>query len=317
VAEEKKKITKWAPMAGLWDISTENPVYLKPQTKNRLHGRPVAICASEILFQGGRAEVTVCFAKHATGGVDPDTSGAILIGFRSVDAEYFAIGLGGYGAEYTLLRFAPEIHTWVGLTLAGTLENLRPEHPYHLSVWMQGQRLSLKVDGVPVLAHRLETAPPQGQLGLYAWGDSRIEFREASVTEEAGKVFVVMPFKDYYLNELFPSVIEPTVGEESNNLVAHHAGGASGPGVIIKDIERDISESKIVIADITECNSNAYYEVGYAHASKIPTILLVQEDTNLPFDIGGYRCIFYKNTIAGKERVIKRLRDYIKEILGR
>ena len=47
-----------------------------------------------------------------------------------------------------------------------------------------------------------------------------------------------------------------------------------GPGVIIQDIERQISEAQVVIADITPANSNVYYEVGYAHALQKPTILL-------------------------------------------
>jgi hypothetical protein len=33
---------------------------------------------------------------------------------------------------------------------------------------MQGQRVTFEVDGVQVLEHKLETAPPQGRLGLYA-----------------------------------------------------------------------------------------------------------------------------------------------------
>jgi hypothetical protein len=69
--------------------------------------------------------------------------------------------------------------------------------------------------------------------------------------------------------------------------------------------------------DITECNRNVYYEVGYAHAARIPTILLVQKDTTLPFDVSGYRCISYENTISGKRKIIERLQKDIKEILGR
>jgi nucleoside 2-deoxyribosyltransferase len=125
-----------------------------------------------------------------------------------------------------------------------------------------------------------------------------------------------MPFSDYYLNELYPEVIKPTV-EEGNNLKAHHAGETLGPGIIVKDIENDISQSKIVIADISECNTNVYYEVGYAYASKIPTIVLVKKDTKLPFDISGYRCIFYENTLGGKRKIIERLQKEIGEILGR
>ena len=315
--EEKKKIATWAPVVGLWDVSTENPVYSGPQKRNQPYGQPFGICVSDVWFQGGKAEVTVSLPAYDVSGAHPEPSAGILFGYRSVNKEYVFATLGGWHSNYSLGRFRPEIYSWLGNPLVGSHENLHPEKQYLLSVHLQGQRVTFEVDGIQVLAHTTETAPPQGQLGLYAWGDGRVEFKEASITEEAGRVFVIMPFKDYYLNELFPQVITPIVTEKGNNLVAHHAGEASGPGIIIKDIERDISESKIVIADITECNRNVYYEVGYAHASKIPTILLVQEDTDLPFDIGGYRCIFYKNTIAGKDRVIKRLRDYIKEILDR
>jgi hypothetical protein len=51
---------------------------------------------------------------------------------------------------------------------------------------MRGRRVTLEVDGVQVLEHN-DTAAPQGQLGLYAWGRSRVEFRAASVTEDAGQ----------------------------------------------------------------------------------------------------------------------------------
>jgi hypothetical protein len=303
-------------MAGLWDVFTTNPVYSRPQERNQPHGRPFGICVSDIWFQGGRAEVTVSLPRLDDGSVHPDTSGAILIGYKSVNDEYFAIGLGGYGAAYMLLRFAPEIRSWVPLAVAGSLENLRPEQPYSLSVRMQGQRLTLEVDGLQVLANTLETAPPQGQLGLYAWGLSRVEFKDASVTEEPGKVFVVIPLSNYYTEELYAQVIKPTVNE-GNKLSAHHAGETLGPGIIIKDIENAISESKIVISDITECNPNVYYEIGYAHASKIPTIILVQTGVKLPFDLSGYRCIFYENSIGGKGKLVERLGNAIREILGR
>ena len=185
-----KQITKWAPMAGLWGVSTTDPIYLKPQTQiGRTQGRPVAICVSDIWFREGTAKVTVSFQKHANGGVDPDTSAAILLGFRSLDDEYFAVGLGGYGDAYVALRFTPAI-AWVRLAGAGSLENLRPEQPYDLSVRIHGRRLTLEVDGVEVLAHTLQTAPPEGRMGLYAWGESGVEFRQASVAEEPANLGV-------------------------------------------------------------------------------------------------------------------------------
>jgi hypothetical protein len=308
VTVKEKKITQWAPLAGRWDVSTTNPVYLGPQAVNQPYGLPYGICISDERFQGGDARATVYFPKTTDGGNLSDVSGGILFGFRSLTEEYVYAAVGGYSSAYVLARFTPNL--FYGFARAGSHENLTAEHPYALSVHMSGQNMIFKVDDVTVLSSRLETAPLQGQLGLFAWSDkTRIEFRDASVTEEPGKVFVIMPFSKYYLEELYTDVIKPTVNE-GNKLGAHHAGETLGPGIIIKDVEKNISESKIVIADITECNRNVYYEVGYAHAAKIPTILLVHEGTDLPFDVSGYRCIFYQNTISGKAKIIKRLQEF-------
>jgi hypothetical protein len=308
-----EKNTKWAPLAGRWDVSTTNPVYLGPQAEKQPYGSPFGICISDNRFQRGDAKATVYFQKTTDDGVH--ASGGILFGFRSLTEEYVYAAVGGYGFAYVLGRFTHNL--FLGFAVAGSRENLIAEHPYTLSVHMSGQNVIFEVDDVTVLSSRLETAPLQGQLGLFAWGDkTKVEFRGASVTEEPGKVFVIMPFSEYYLSELYAEVIRPTV-DEGNKLIAHHAGETLGPGIIIKDVEKDISESKIVIAEITECNRNVYYEVGYAHAAKIPTILLVKEGTDLPFDMSGYRCIFYQNTIAGKAKIIQQLQEYIRQILGK
>jgi hypothetical protein len=215
VAVGEKKITKWAPMAGRWDVSTTNPVYFGPQVEKQPYGVPFGICISDNRFQGGEAKVTVNFPKAANGGVDPNASGGILFGFRSLAEEYVYAAVGGYGSAYALGRFTHNL--FFGFALAGSRENLIPEHPYILSVCMSGQRMIFDVDDVTVLSSRLETAPLQGQLGLFAWGDkTKVEFREARVTEEPGKVFVILPFSDYYLKELFAEVIKPTVDEGNN-----------------------------------------------------------------------------------------------------
>lgn len=58
-----------------------------------------------------------------------------------------------------------------------------------------------------------------------------------------------------------------------------------------------------------------YYELGYAHALDKPTILLAERGKKPPFDISGYRHLFYDNTIAGKTRVEDDLRKHITAIL--
>lgn len=182
-----KPIIKWAPMVGIWDISTTNPVYLRPQAENnRPFGRPYGICVSDVRFQGGKVNVTVSFSRAENGGVG-DVSGGILFGYRSLTDEYLYAAVGGYGHAYVLARFTTD-RGWFGFAVAGSSENLRPERPYGLSARMQGQRMTLEVDGVQVLAYTLETPPPQGQRGLFTYALSKVEFKEVSVTEAPEKV---------------------------------------------------------------------------------------------------------------------------------
>ena len=76
-----------------------------------------------------------------------------------------------------------------------------------------------------------------------------------------------------------------------------------------------IIESEVIIADITPVNANVFYELGYAHAFFKPTILLAQRGTQLPFDLSGYRVIFYDDSIKGKREVEEKLRKHLKSII--
>jgi hypothetical protein len=289
-------------------------VYRQPHPGLLSHIK-LGLCISGFTFQGGRAAVTVTLPKTESGDIFPDTAGQLLFGWRSPNEEYFAIGLGGHGGAFTLTRYEPN-QGWISLAVVGTAKNLTPEQPYNISLHMQGQRISLELDGIRVLTHDMITQPQSGQLGIYAWGEGKVKFTAARLAEEPGKVFVVMPLSDFYLKSVLQrdhSCIE----EKDNNLIVHHADETYGPGIIIKDIENDIIESKIVVAEITERNPNVYYEVGYAHAQGKPTILLVQTNTKLPFDMSPYRCILYENSLGGRKTIEERLRNHIRAILGK
>jgi len=58
-----------------------------------------------------------------------------------------------------------------------------------------------------------------------------------------------------------------------------------GSGLIHKDITKYIWESQLVIADLTGGNPNVMYELGLAHAAKKPTILIVDQEEEPPFDV--------------------------------
>ncbi len=102
---------------------------------------------------------------------------------------------------------------------------------------------------------------------------------------------------------------------EFPGLQALHAGEVYGPGIILEDIQRDIIDAKIIVAEITPPNKNVFYELGYAHALKKPTILLAEKDKALPFDISGFRCLFYENSIPGRRKFEEGLRKHLSAIL--
>ena len=267
---------------------------------------PFGICLSNVQFSDGEARMTVCL-PGSNGGVSSDTSAYLLFGYRSPTDEYFGAGLAGYYSAYTVMKFEPS-RGWVGVALAGSKDNLSSGRTYNVKVRVRGQNLVLQVDGIRVLEHVLDMPVPNGQLGLFAYGQGQVKFTEVSARAEQGTVFVIMQFSGPY-QDLYTDVILPTV--KAFGLRAYHAGEVFTPGIILNDIVGGIAEAKIVIADITPPNQNVFYEVGYAHALKKPTILLVEKGKQLPFDISGYRCLFYENSIGGKGKLEDGLRKHL------
>jgi hypothetical protein len=116
-------------------------------------------------------------------------------------------------------------------------------------------------------------------------------------------------------DDVYQDVIKEVLKDYEANVL--RADELSGPGFIISDIVREITEAQLVIADITPTNANVYFEVGYALALEKPTILLAKKGTSLPFDVAGFRVLFYEDTIGGKGRLEDGLRRHLDAILAK
>ena len=64
-------------------------------------------------------------------------------------------------------------------------------------------------------------------------------------------------------------------------------------GSLTEEIISHVSNDALVIADLTESNPNAFYEIGYRAALKKPIIHLMQKDTSIPFDVSSIRAFTY------------------------
>jgi len=193
----------------------------------------------------------------------------------------------------------------------GTRENLRADQDYLLELQVQGQELRMLVDDVLVFQHLLSQPLEGKQVGLLAEGTSPISFSDFEVKANRPRAFVAMqysePFDTFYREVILPQ--------------AEHAGfqvvridEKNGPGVIFQDMQREIEQAGIVIAEISPANTNVFYELGYAHALGKPTILLARRGSDLPFDIRSYRVVFYNDTIGGKPEVERSLRKHLESI---
>jgi hypothetical protein len=117
------------------------------------------------------------------------------------------------------------------------------------------------------------------------------------VDSEIGKpkAFVIMPFGEGF-DEIYGLFIAGAISEAGYEVF--RADDIRSQQNILKDILAGVTESALVIADLTGANPNVYYELGLAHAFRKRVILLTQRVDELPFDLRSYRVIRYSTHFA-------------------
>jgi hypothetical protein len=157
-----------------------------------------------------------------------------------------------------------------------------------------------------LLSQRLEGQP----VGLFRGGCGRITWSDFEVKASRPRAFVAMqdsePFDPFYRE-----LRRPQAEQAGFQLVRIEE--KNGPAVIFEDLEREIEQAGMVIAEISPANANVFYELGYAHALGKPTILLARSGTDRPFDIRSDRAVFYNDTIGGKP-VERSLQKHLESI---
>ena len=237
----------------------------------------------------------------------------MVFGYQSPNSSYWVAQLGAYERAYAISEYRPG-HGWSPIAAAGSLGNLDIEKEHELIVEVNGQSVRLSVDDVDVLDVVLPQPIDGTGAGLFAWDDEGIDFTQTTVTGVAPRIFVIMPFSEPF-DTLYRDVIYP-VAKEQLGFEIIRVDEIPGPGIILDDIQQQIERAHVVVAEISTRNANVFYELGYAHALKKPAILLVRREDSeqMPFDIRGYRAIFYDDTIGGKQAVERHLHQHLSAI---
>jgi len=123
--------------------------------------------------------------------------------------------------------------------------------------------------------------------------------------------FVLMPFSEKF-DAVYRTLIAPAVAELGLTVV--RADELSAPGSIIEQIRVAIQQARLCVVDLTGNNANVMYELGLAQAAGKPTILLSQDISRLPFDIGSQRIIVYDG--LKPESSQSHLRSALKTVLS-
>ncbi len=163
---------------------------------------------------------------------------------------------------------------------------------------------------VPVLQRLLNELLPGGCIetdpqSYFEGGEdsSKQMLREAGYTSDnKPHIFVAMPFKED-MEDIWDYGIQPTV--KTAGYICERADLSSFTGDVMDWVRNRIKSAEIVIADLTESNPNVYLEVGYAWGAGIPTILLMNSESELKFDVRGQRCLIYKR-IKDLEKLLKK-----------
>ena len=163
----------------------------------------------------------------------------------------------------------------------------------------------------------MTSAIPMGmnhtQVGLWVRSKDKVTISNFKTNYMRPEVFIVSQFGDYY-DVLYDEVIRPVCERLNYNPI--RGDEVTSCTLILDDIITSIRSASVIIADITPDNPNVFYEVGYAHALAKPTILLCEKGIRdkLPFDVSGFRTIFYDNSIGGKRQIEEKLKSHLQSI---
>ena|SRR5688572_18021349 len=86
------------------------------------------------------------------------------------------------------------------------------------------------------------------------------------------------------------------------------------PGAVLANAVTDaIQTADLIVADVSRKNPNVLYELGFAHALRKPTLLLLRADeaSEIPVDLAGYQMVIYdpKNLTSLQHQILRFL-DY-------
>jgi len=295
---------------GQWQPEEGGTAYTGADAAWQSGGTPVriGIAACEIeRFTEGAIEAKVRFENP----VESAYSAGLILGFRSLNDYFYYVEFSPLNG-FSIATYTPGFG-FSALARSGASVAIQQGNPYAIKASLFGQIAELRVDDVRVLGATLPQQPPGHQVALIASGQCTVHFGQVAVRAARPRAFVATQFTAPF-DRIWNQVIRDAAREEGFNPI--RIDEVTGPNPILGDIKRHVAQAAVVIAEITPLNANVFYELGYADALNKPLVILAQSGTKLPFDIQGYRTVFYEDVIGGEAKLSEGLRKQLSAILS-
>lgn len=167
------------------------------------------------------------------------------------------------------------------------------------------RKVPSELSNVKFLKAHAATAEFIDELTVLASNVASRSLIERALTPPKDHIFVIMKLGDDTLDSAYQGVIRPLA--EEFDLDAVRVDEIQDSGQISQQILENIACSRIVIAELTGERPNCYYEAGFAHALGKELILIINEDSDIHFDLSGYRFIKWKTEAQLRKRLRERL----------
>lgn len=303
---------KWMPIKGDFFRDGENIIFkgiaqhsanISKPTLFPYPSTPDGMVLFEDAISIGEIETTVKFDNFDNGDF-----AQIVFSYQN-DYYYMCAGVTNISPKYGFYFMNGQLNT---VYATGNINELDMTE-FHIRLLLIGSFWELYVNGIKVLTSAIPLGMNHTQVGIWVKSKGRVTISDFRTNYMRPEVFIVSQFGSYY-DVLYDEVIKPVC--EGLNYNPIRGDEVASCTLILDDIITSIRSASVIIADITPDNPNVFYEVGYAHALAKPTILLCEKGIRdrLPFDVSGFRTIFYDNSIGGKRQIEERLKSHLQNI---
>jgi len=135
------------------------------------------------------------------------------------------------------------------------------------------------------------------------------------------KCFVIMPFGEKKdpsgavidFDDIYDFMIRGAI-EDELEMECVRCDKIAEPGMIHRDMLREIFEADVAIVDITTTNANVFYELGVRHAlRKGVTVVIRRKGTDIPFNIRDLRVLEYDpSKVMSLVRARKTIAEFVR-----